>query len=288
MAATVRHPQRGSDGEDPAHGALHYPGRGTMYPAKLVGGLAQAAKDLGATFHCGVQVLGPITGGPSPSTMGNRAPGGPRIVNTSDGRISVLKAVIVCTNGYGTPALLPELTDYIYPVRNQVLMTPPLPPLWDVSGICTHDDFTYAMQRCDGRVCIGGCRNIISGMEVGVSDDSVLVPAVGLALRKMLHERFGAPADVPVEHEWTGILGFTVDGSPLVGPLSDLADGLPADVFVAAGFCGHGMTVCPLVGAAVANMALGGAAAEGMTSSVHPYIQQTMSLRRLRQSTAIE
>jgi hypothetical protein len=62
---------------------------------------------------------------------------------------------------------------------------------------------------------------------------------VGTYLRRFLAESFPAVATgghVEVEAEWTGVLGFTKDGKPIVGPMATRPN-----VLVAAGFCGHGM-----------------------------------------------
>lgn len=53
-------------------------------------------------------------------------------------------------------------------------------------------------------------------------------------------------------HEWTGIMGFSRDDLPWVGPVPK-----HPDLFMAAGFTGHGMPNCWLSGRAVARMAMG-------------------------------
>ena len=62
----------------------------------------------------------------------------------------------------------------------------------------------------------------------------------------------GFQVGIAIEHEWTGIIGWSMDGLPFVGPLpgNDTA-------FVCAGFSGHGMTQAWLSGKATANMVLG-------------------------------
>eukprot|EP01050_Picozoa_sp_SAG11_P030725 SAG11_NODE_9221_length_931_cov_3.700721_1_plen_115_part_00 len=61
-----------------------------------------------------------------------------------------------------------------------------------------------------------------------------------------------------VESEWTGVLGFTLDGNPLVGqmPRSSWA----GRVFAGVGYNGHGMPACSGAGLALASQM---ASAEG-------------------------
>lgn len=61
-----------------------------------------------------------------------------------------------------------------------------------------------------------------------------------------------------VEAEWTGVLGFTLDGQPLAGAMPSAA--YHGRVFVGAGYCGHGMPTCSGVGKALAQQM---ASAEG-------------------------
>jgi hypothetical protein len=83
--------------------------------------------------------------------------------------------------------------------------------------------------------------------------------------------------ELVVEDEWTGVLGFTLDGKPLAGAMPNAAyDGR---VFVGAGYCGHGMPTCSGVGKALAQQM---AAAEGHdvsavaasdTATISEYVQ---------------
>ena len=65
-----------------------------------------------------------------------------------------------------------------------------------------------------------------------------------------------------IEAEWTGVLGFTTDGKPLIGPLPTRKH-----VFVAAGYCGHGMPQCFGAGKAIAQW-IG-----GRGEDVHPHVK---------------
>ena len=64
-------------------------------------------------------------------------------------------------------------------------------------------------------------------------------------MRERLAHRYPAAADAPVERAWAGLYDMTPDAHPIIGPLRD-------DVYVAAGFSGHGFMQSPAVGRAVA------------------------------------
>jgi glycine/D-amino acid oxidase-like deaminating enzyme len=78
-----------------------------------------------------------------------------------------------------------------------------------------------------------------------------------------------------VEAEWTGVIGLTVDGRPLVGRMPDRAG-----VYVAAGYNGHGMPQCFGVGKYVADMLAGVA-----ERKLHPHIRGLSPARFLDKET---
>ena len=88
--------------------------------------------------------------------------------------------------------------------------------------------------------------------EAGTDDDTVIERTVGAGLREFLPKHFPALAGIRVEHEWTGIMGFTPDRAPLVGPVP----GSPGE-YLAAGFHGHGMPMAFYAAKAVAEMIAG-------------------------------
>ena len=150
----------------------------------------------------------------------------------------------------------------------------------------------YCMRRPDGRLVIGGARShapaaagsrggaVVSGAG---DDDSVGSDAAADRLKEFLSQllaNFGET--LVVEKEWTGVMGFSQDGKPLVGPVPEglLHGGLaPGSVFVGAGFVraiscplplspprpdpderaqnGHGMPACSGAGKALAAMVAG-------------------------------
>src|SRR5207237_7467686 len=116
-------------------------------------------------------------------------------------------------------------------------------------GLSTNHGYEYFMQRPDGRIVLGGMRWKTPGMEVNNDDDTTLVSSVSAGLRGFLPAHFTDLAPVPVQQEWVGVMGFSKDRNPLVGPLP----GRPGE-YIAAGFTGHGMPMTFFAGRNVADM----------------------------------
>jgi glycine/D-amino acid oxidase-like deaminating enzyme len=210
---------------------------GQLWPARLVFAIARQALSRGAAIHTRTAVLGV-----------ERERGG-LIVRTDRGDVRA-RAVVHATNAWARH-LLPALEGVVVPVRGQVIVTEPAAPLWPF-GLSTNFGYEYWMQRPDGRVVLGGMRWLTPTQEVGTDDDTVLDERVSAGLRAFLPAHFPALRDVRVEREWTGVMGFTPDRAPLVGPVP----GSPGE-YVAAGFHGHGMPMAFTAAKAVAEMAAG-------------------------------
>ena len=252
-----------------------YPEAMSFYPAKVANALLDAAS---ATLVAPIRVLGidAESGGDWQHLRWQCDSNG-----ASSPLSGVLRArkVVVATNGWAAE-LLPELQNHLYPTRNQVIMTKPLPKTasWQVGGWSVDSDVgareLYAIRRPDGRVCFGGARALEPNAAVGNADDGSTSDVVGAYLRRFLSERFpqavGPDGAVEVEAEWTGTLGFTSDGKPLVGTLP----GRP-NVYVAAGFNGHGMPQCFGVGKAVALLL------SGREEEMNAYVREVVRADRV-------
>ncbi|KAK3062862.1 hypothetical protein LTS18_003220 [Coniosporium uncinatum] len=167
--------------------------------------------------------------------------------------------LILATNGY-TPHLLPELQSKIVPLRGQVIAQRPGPKLASLTpkGLATTYSFTYdagyeyMISRAEhpdvpsdlmGDIVIGGGLGRLPNdgvSEFGETDDTVLNTENSNYLGQTLRTYFGGNwgEDDPqssIRKEWTGIMGITSDGLPMVGPVPG-KDG----VWVSAGFNGHG------------------------------------------------
>ncbi|OJD10140.1 hypothetical protein AJ78_08726 [Emergomyces pasteurianus Ep9510] len=189
-------------------------------------------------------------------------------VVTPRGNIKASK-VIMATNGYSA-AIYPKLQGVIVPVRGQVTAQRPGSGM-PASGLQTTYSFNYGsgfdyMIQCPDTskyprdiVIGGGFGESKNGglSNYGNTDDSVLEPAISEYLAASAVEFFGKTwgrdnAAGRVRHEWTGIMGYSADGYPLVGEMP----GEPG-LFISASFQGHGMVLCLLCSRALTSMLFG-------------------------------
>lgn len=152
--------------------------------------------------------------------------------------------VLLCTNAYSM-YVHPYFIGKVIPNRAQVLATAPLekPAL----QTCGYSDYGYMYYRSDfdNRLILGGGRKQNKAAERDTTDDRT-TPAVQAILDGYLQKHFPDVA-APIERRWSGIMGFTADGLPLVGTLPDMPD-----VGFAVGFNGHGLAL----GAGTAELAV--------------------------------
>eukprot|EP01087_Luapelamoeba_hula_P002083 TRINITY_DN11841_c0_g1_i1.p1 TRINITY_DN11841_c0_g1~~TRINITY_DN11841_c0_g1_i1.p1 ORF type:complete len:329 (-),score=40.94 TRINITY_DN11841_c0_g1_i1:15-1001(-) len=191
--------------------------------------------------------------------------------------------VIHATNGWAS-RLFPDgyfLTDHIItPTRGQVVLTSPVYPNTIKPNFASGSDgFIYMIQRnCDGRLLLGGSNLQCLQQESRVTlDDSVVSELVSNYLhdwmKTVLTELPGNTSNstnkVVIEKEWTGIMGFSRDHRPLIGPLPPFPnEATPHDnektpaqyrhgQYIAAGYTGDGMSMAFAAGNALAEMICG-------------------------------
>jgi len=214
------------------HGALFVGEGGTVHPAKLVRYLAARS---GATVFEGWPVQGW-----SPEAGGVRLAG-------PMGQLDA--GCVVFTVNAWLPHLWPEAARFVRPVRAQMLATAPVAPFLD-GPVYSHEGFYYLRQMPDGRLFLGGARHRHLDAEVGYDD--LTTDAVQRDLEAYLDTHFPLVGERKIERRWSGTMGFSPDGLPVVGALPDA----PGSVF-AAGFTGHGMALSVRFGLLLARLALG-------------------------------
>ena len=220
-------------------GAAFAADRGHLWPFALVHAFAAAARRHGAELRIG-------------SAAERLLRAGDRVVGVvAGGERIAADEVVLATNAY-TPALLPELPPgAIVPARGQILVTRPLPPLLTVP-FGTNFDKEYGRQTPDGRILCGGYRRLDAGEGLGATAERVSPPVLA-GIARCLTGLFPALAGrARVARAWAGIMGFTADGLPLLGPYGP-APGLT----LAAGFNGNGFSWAAAAGRAVADLLAG-------------------------------
>lgn len=157
------------------------------------------------------------------------------LVKTSRGNV-IAKHLVYATNAY-TCELLPELKPYLQPVRGQCIATNPVKTRIDYS-VAQNDGYEYLIQREDGRIIVGGMRWKSPTYEEGTYDDSVVNLVISQALYDYILKTFPSlqKEEVKIDYQWTGIMGYTTDRNPLIGPHP-----LKPNEWLAVGYTGNGL-----------------------------------------------
>jgi glycine/D-amino acid oxidase-like deaminating enzyme len=206
--------------------ALLHPGDGALQPARWVRRLAARAAEAGAE----IREHNPVT-----------------TVDDLDA-----DQIVIATDGY-THGLSPSLDHAVRPTRGQVIVTEPLPKQFYPRPHYTCDGFRYWHQPDNGRLVLGGFRDV--SLEAEWTREEATTPVIQTALESFARELL---RDQPrITHRWAGIFGTTADLLPLVGRV-------PGDdrLWVSVGYAGHGNVLGLACGELVAGAILGRLAPE--------------------------
>lgn len=191
------------------------------------------------------------------------------LVETPRGSIKA-DNVVLATNGY-TAHLYPALQGTIVPLRGHVTAHRPGSGMPNEGLRYTYSfiydgGYEYMISRrprlkLAGDIIIGGglTKAAERGLyEFGTTDDATTDPVIVSYLRDSTTNYYGQnwgqdDQDGKVRKEWSGIMGYSADGFPLIGQIPDM-NGL----YVAASFQGHGMVLCFSSATALATMMAGG------------------------------
>jgi glycine/D-amino acid oxidase-like deaminating enzyme len=217
-----------------------------IQPARFAFGLAERAAAAGARLvpHC-------------EAVSFERAGHAFRVV-TSHGPVRA-GDLVLATNGYTTSRPSAELRRRIVPVGSYIIVTEPVEDL--ATELFPGGAMTYTKKRLlnymrrtpDGRVLIGGRRNLHTGLDLEES---------AAALRSQLVGYFPWLNDVPISHVWGGKLAVPFDLVPHMGQI----DG----AWYALGYAGHGVGLSTLMGHELGGMLLGDDPASVFTKVPHP------------------
>ena len=154
-----------------------------------------------------------------------------RILRTKKGTFSV-QAVVFATNGY-SPLLSPYFQDKITPTRGQILAVEKTEHFMEAPCYANFV-LDYFRQLPSGEFLIGGFRQLQKDKELGYSDETN--PLIQKALEEFIDKHLPQLRGKKITHRWSGIMGFSQDGQPLVGSLPD-----DPQVYFLGGFTAHGL-----------------------------------------------
>lgn len=143
--------------------------------------------------------------------------------------------LLICTNGFARE-LLPELD--VVPARAQVLVTSVIEKL-KVKGSFHFDEGYYYFRNIDGRILLGGARNIDFEGETTTKFGNT--PIIMERLKQMLDEMIIPEQDYQIDHVWSGIMAFGESKNPIVKQVTP-------NIYCAVRLGGMGVAIGSLVG----------------------------------------
>ena len=220
-------------------GAKYAEKAGHHWPFSLVNGQAEGARRLGAHIHTW-----------TPATAILTANGNVTGVATARGTIST-DTVVVATNAW-TPQLLGDLPEgALVPARGQILVTQPVGEVLP-HAFGTNFDKEYGRQTATGQLLCGGFRRFDKDEGLGLYTEEVSAASM-IGCANCLTTLFPKVGPLRIVRAWAGIMGFTADGLPMIGPY-----GLANGIYVSAGFNGGGFSWGPATGKIMAQMIVDG------------------------------
>lgn len=184
---------------------IHTPYEGTLDSGRMLQALWKRAAELGVHIRTGTEVLS-IDDDESKVALHCDSPHQQIDLQCSQ--------VVVATNAMvSTLVQSPTIPD-IKPGRGQVLVTAPVSGL-ALRGSFHADEGYYYFRELDGRVLVGGGRNLDFAGETTTSHD--VTESIQHALEELLHTVIlPTRQDVTIEHRWSGTMAFTENKQPVV------------------------------------------------------------------------
>jgi gamma-glutamylputrescine oxidase len=131
-------------------------------------------------------------------------------IEVQEGGVINAKYALVATNGFA-PQLVSGLA--VRPVRNQVLVTEPVPNL-ALRGTFHYDRGYVYFRNVGDRVLLGGGRHWAG--KVAETDQAGLTDYIQDRLEQLLQEIILPGQNIPISHRWSGILGVGPEKKPIL------------------------------------------------------------------------
>ncbi len=143
------------------------------------------------------------------------------------------------------------LTGAIVSARGQIIVTQPVAPVLPVTFGSNYDK-EYGRQTATGQLICGGFRRYDINEGLGLYTEEVQ-PDCMLGCAWLLATLFPKLGSVNVVRAWAGIMGFTADGLPLIGPYEPRRG-----LYLSAGYNGGGFSWGAVAGKALAQFIIDG------------------------------
>ncbi|KAK0638831.1 FAD dependent oxidoreductase [Cercophora newfieldiana] len=292
-------------------GAIIQPRAASLWPYKLVSHiLERLLRDFDDAVEFNLQTCTPVTSLTRLNGETALNAGGWK-VHTPRGTITTPK-ILLATNGY-TSHILPAMTDLIVPVRGQISSLLPT-GIHDVPVPRLPHSYVFASQQTDstpwrddymvqrplsrggtanqgggGEFIFGGGRGLAANKGIAEYKDDEVEGAVAEFLRTELCPPLDlttaqSGTQLKATFSWTGIMGYSRDAHPWVGPVPSRLGG-GEGMFVCAGYTGHGMPNGALCARAVVGMMRGTDAKGGLPGS---YVVSEERVERVRKGDTIQ
>ena len=221
------------------HAALRFTDCFALNPMLLAAATARRAAAAGAQLveHCPVSAA---------VSLGKKGV----YLQTLKGSVRARK-LLVCSNGYSSQQLLPDLASCSLPVLSSIITTPPLSQE-QVESIKLSPQYAIMDTRIlkyyfrllpDNRLLFGG-RGAIQGKNAAD-------PVYARRLLHALHQTFPQLCDINKwEHFWSGWVSVSLDDYPRIGKVKD-------NIYASMGYCGAGVSFTALAGQRLAEAAMG-------------------------------
>ena len=143
-----------------------------------------------------------------------------------NGSIIIARQAIVHASNAYISEYVNFLRDKILPVRSQCSLSKPIETRFWSFGLSVRNEKEYYHQSFhNGRIIIGGCRWRSPNTEVDNRNDSELNELIrqehATYFSRWYPDIVTKNQSVEIDQEWTGIMGFTIDHLPIIGPLPD-------------------------------------------------------------------
>ena len=165
-------------------------------------------------------------------------------VRTPEGRVRCGRVVVAVDGRLAD--IVPAVAAQVRPVRLQMLATAPTDEIRLPRPVYARWGFDYWQQLEDGRVLLGGFRDMAGDEEW--TDSSTPSDTVQRMLESFLREHLGVSA--PITHRWAATVSYSTSGLPV---FEEVASG----VIATGAYSGTGNVMGALCGRAAATWSLG-------------------------------